>query len=138
MGEFREIPSLNIWKDGEWAKCEQFWLEERLVYYSEKYDETIIVPEGFETDLASIPRPARLLIPKNDSHRAPAIVHDWLCRTARSHDDRKKADHIFLEAMKDVDHAMKPNPFMCTVYSIRRRTMFTFVRLAGMARSYPE
>lgn len=136
MGEFREVPSLDIFRQGEWARCENFWLEERLVYYSATYDEEIIVPSGFETDLASIPRAARILIPKNDSHRAPAIVHDWLCRQAKSHADRKKADKIFLEAMHDVDLAMRPNPFMCAIYSVRRRTMYTAVRFAGMLRKY--
>jgi hypothetical protein len=59
----------------------------------------VTVPEGFPTDLASIPRIFRLLIAvKNGKHRAPAIVHDWLCRLGLEF-SRVTADKIFLEAM---------------------------------------
>lgn len=42
-------------------------------------DQKFIVPEGFETDLASIPRLFWSIVPPyNTSLIAPAIVHDWL------------------------------------------------------------
>ena len=106
MARFIEVPTFDIYDEetGTWAPKEKWWLEGRCVYQSDiKYlssDEDgvlVVVPDRFETDLASIPRIARLLIPKNDRHRAPAVVHDYLCRV----DDfsRKIADRIFLEAM---------------------------------------
>jgi hypothetical protein len=54
---------------------------------------------GFETDLASIPTwVPRWLADPTGRHRGAAIVHDFLVRQPGF--DRKKADEIFLEAMK--------------------------------------
>lgn len=93
MAEFLEIPSLDIHGASEWK------LEERLVYQSDLWPNKIIVPAGFVTDLASIPRIFRSLIPQNGKHRLAAIVHDYLCREWNpAH--RPLADRIFLEAME--------------------------------------
>lgn len=137
MGAFIEIPSFDIWRDERWARRENWWLEERLIYHSCEYHQTIIVPAGFETDLASIPRMARLLAPKNDSHRAPAVVHDWLCRTATSHAERKRADRIFLEAMQDVDDCRECFWAVGLWRGFRRRAMYGAVRLQGMLKRFP-
>ena len=68
----------------------------------------IDVSKGFTTDLASIPRIARLLFPVNDLHRPAAVVHDWLYvrqrmlhRTLDSHCwiKREDADLVFYELM---------------------------------------
>ncbi len=48
-----------------------------LVYESEA-GETIIVPPGFITDLASIPWLARTIVPHNRAERMPAVLHDYL------------------------------------------------------------
>lgn len=90
--DFLEIPSLDIHGASEWK------LEERLVYRSRYWPELIIVPAGFITDLASIPRIFRALIPQNGKHRLAAIVHDYLVRLDDF--DRRLADRIFLEAME--------------------------------------
>ena len=88
MAEFISIPSFDIYKDGTWAKPEQWWLDGECVYQSDIRDIsgipiTVTVPDDFLTDLSSIPRIFRLLIPKNGRHRAAAVVHDWLCRNSR-------------------------------------------------------
>ena len=52
----------------------------RLKYYSETIDQEITVPSGFFTDLASVPRLFRWLVPvANAKNRRAAIVHDYLC-----------------------------------------------------------
>jgi hypothetical protein len=59
-------------------------------------DHTIYnVPEGFETDLASIPRPLWALFPPQDTYTiGAAILHDYMYRfNARV--TRKEADDIF-------------------------------------------
>jgi hypothetical protein len=38
----------------------------------------VVVPRGFVTDLASIPRPLRGLLDVNGPSREPAVLHDWL------------------------------------------------------------
>ncbi len=66
-----------------------------------------IVPAGFISDGASIPRPVWGLLPATGPYLAPALVHDMLIRAwvagaplplART---RKACDDLFLEAMKD-------------------------------------
>lgn len=50
-----------------------------LTYHNERFNVTITVPIGFQTDLASVPRIAWDLIPPMDAHIVEAaIVHDWL------------------------------------------------------------
>lgn len=92
MAEFLTIPAFKIVLPDMWV------LKGELVYRSDLWPTTIVVPEGFLTDLASIPRVFRSLIPQNGRHRAPAVVHDYLCR--REDFPRRTADRIFNEAMK--------------------------------------
>ena len=113
MAEFIEIPSLNFDDDSI-----NFILEERLVYASD-ITGFVIVPAGFETDLASIPRIFQSFIPKVDRHMLPAIVHDYLCREPGF--NRKMADRVFLEAMK----LKEVNP-------VRRRLMYWAVRIGAI------
>lgn len=60
-------------------------LGEFLTYLPFSYDvgflgsgETITVPAGFKTDLASIPWFARAFIPISGRIAKPALLHDWL------------------------------------------------------------
>lgn len=92
MAEFLKLPTLHI---GE--KC--LWRTEGVLeYQSDLLNYMIVVPDDFETDLASIPRwVPELLIQRNGKHRKAAIVHDYLCRQKGF--NRALADKIFLEAM---------------------------------------
>jgi hypothetical protein len=102
MAKFINIPPLDIAD-----KPEQWILTEDCVYLSdylwpEGNPIKVVVPAGFVTDLASIPRFPPLLrffIIKNGRHRAAAIVHDYLCRLKLDF-SRVMADKIFLEAMR--------------------------------------
>jgi len=60
--------------------------------------EKIIVPRGYITDLASIPRVFRNVFNVNGPLRAPAVLHDWLYSSQRF--TRAQSDAIFLEAME--------------------------------------
>jgi hypothetical protein len=58
-----------------------------------------LVPEGFETDLASVPRLFWSVYPQHTmKYTPPAILHDFLY--AGQIVPRKQADEIFLEAMR--------------------------------------
>lgn len=59
----------------------------------------VIVPEGFITDFASIPRPLWSFLPPWGKYGKAAIVHDYLYDTAIR--TRKDSDSIFLEIMKN-------------------------------------
>lgn len=61
--------------------------------------ETIKVPEGFETDLASVPRvPVVYLTVGNIGHKA-AVLHDWLYAT--NYFNRAKCDLLFYHALRE-------------------------------------
>lgn len=60
--------------------------------------EKIIVPRGYITDLASIPRVFRNVFNVNGPLRAPAVLHDWLYSSQRF--TRALSDQILLEAME--------------------------------------
>lgn len=60
----------------------------------------VVVPRGFVTDLASIPRIAWPLIGPSGAHAQAAVIHDWLYRD-QSQYSRRDSDAIFLEAMRE-------------------------------------
>lgn len=90
---FTTTPTLAVGDDDLWT------LTLPLEYITEA-GESIVVPAGFETDLASIPQVFQNLIPINGRHRAPAILHDYLYSIKDR--TRKACDDLFLEAMKSV------------------------------------
>jgi len=108
---FRSDPILRPFGDTEWK------LETPLVYET-RQGETIVVPPGFITDLASIPRLLHWLIPVNGRHRSAAIVHDYLFVIQDR--ERSEVDRIFLDAMED-----------CGVRWSQRQAMYRAVRLGG-------
>lgn len=74
-------------------------LLEDLRYISAYARTLFVVPSGFVTDFASVPRlPFVYLFAGNTAHR-PAVVHDWLYQLHPPGITRSDADRIFLEAM---------------------------------------
>jgi hypothetical protein len=94
----------------------QFELITPLVY--QYGDEAIVVPAGFHTDFASIPRLVHPLIPVNGRHRLPAILHDFLYSAGIY--SRKQSDIIFLRFMKEQG-----------VRYTRRYAMYNALRMFG-------
>ncbi len=88
----------------------------------------IRVAAGFVTDFASIPRFARLLIPKLGRYNKAAVVHDAIYQGAFSTTgpswvwERKDADDAFLAGMV----ALGVAPW-------KRRLMYWAVRVGGWA-----
>ena len=79
----------------------QLWqTAEAFDYYVgyENSNDKITVPKGFITDLASVPPPASMLIPKSGLYNQAAVLHDFLYNTQTR--TRLASDRIFLEAMK--------------------------------------
>lgn len=75
-------------------------LHESITYFSDRIKEPIIVPAGFETDMASVPIPFQPFIQKDDGPLWAALVHDYLySKSCSVKVTRKEADEIFLEAM---------------------------------------
>jgi len=77
-------------------------------YYSSRFNCNVIVIYPFQTDLASIPRFAWLLIPRDDKNIVePAVFHDWLYansgrvfRVGNTNIPRKHCDRLLSDAMK--------------------------------------
>ena len=75
---------------------------------------------GFHTDLSSIPRIARSLIPQVGRQNRAAICHDWAYEDGVPGMTRREADKMFLEIMK-----------LDGVNWLRRTAMYTAVRVGG-------
>jgi hypothetical protein len=84
--------------DGGWR------LHAPLVYYSDVLGRTVTVPTGYVTDLASVPRLFRFIVPvANAKNRRAAVVHDYLCTHPEGLvKDQKQADLVFREALSVV------------------------------------
>jgi hypothetical protein len=78
------------------------WLLVEPVVY-EGLTEVFIVPAGFETDLASVPRQFVWLIPRYGRYTKAAILHDYLWRNRDQLGlTRRDADGIFRRAMREL------------------------------------
>jgi len=88
-------------------KANTFELLKDFEYHVGQYPskDVVVVPIGFPTDLASIPRPLWVLFPPTGSYGKAAIIHDYLLKEGKR--SRKECDDIFLEAMK-VDNVCLP------------------------------
>ncbi|ECP8719475.1 DUF1353 domain-containing protein [Campylobacter jejuni] len=72
-----------------------------------------VVPKGFKTDGASIPRLFWSLFPPFKSEYFSAcVIHDYLCEKAKSRKDYKLADLALKEAMQK----LKCSKFKCFVF----------------------
>jgi hypothetical protein len=78
----------------------------------------IIVPRGFVTDFASVPRFFWRLFPPTGTYGKAAVIHDYLYQFNGV--TREQADHIFLEAMEELGVAW-----------VTRHILFLAVRLGG-------
>lgn len=81
---------------------------------------SIVVPVGFKTDLASIPRILWLIVPPDGSYTPAAVVHDYIYRKRHVKISRLNGDRIFLWAMKH-----------CGTWAIVRYPIYWVVRLFG-------
>lgn len=98
-----------------------FTLVQPLVYESMVLDRIIIVPSGFQTDLASIPRPLWSILPPIGKYDAAAVLHDYFYQTNGV--TRSQADAVLNEAM-EVMH----------VTDTTRRLIYAGVRVLGWWR----
>jgi hypothetical protein len=81
-------------------------IDEPLVYKSDYLSVNIIVPSGFQTDFASVPRLPIIYFLYGDRAHRESVIHDYLYRTDSVPTVSKSlADNIFFEAMKARDKA---------------------------------
>ena len=92
-----------------------FWITLKPLVYHGK-NGRFIVPAGFRTDFASVPRPLVWLLPRYGAYTKSAILHDHLCQSKEV--NRADADGMFRRSMRELDV-----PF------VRRWMMWAAVRL---------
>lgn len=81
------------------TSSEQWVVEAPLVYLT-NYRTAIVVPIGYATDLASVPRFAwRIVRPDHPTARRAAVVHDFIYTNLTDIYTKKQADDIFYEAL---------------------------------------
>lgn len=98
-------------------------LESDLQYESELLGKTVVIPKGFISDGASVPRVMWSIYPPFGRYLEAAVVHDWYCvlgHRGESPIDYKVAADVFREAME-----------VCGVSRWRRYKMYWAVRLGG-------
>ena len=93
--QFRGSLTLH-WRGEEWETADTLtciWDTDDDLYI-------VTVPAGFKTDLASIPRLFRSLIPQVGRWNRPAVVHDWLYEDGVPRFTRAMADRLFYEGRR--------------------------------------
>lgn len=110
--EFKSILVVSPFADGTY-----WYLREDLRWLSAANEE-YVVPKGFVTDFASIPRPLWWLFPKWARYGNAAVVHDFNYWTQEC--DRKTADRAMAEGMQDLG-----------VGKLTRSIMYFFLRIFG-------
>lgn len=92
----------------ETSGAKSFKLKEELVYEGE--NEMWLVPSGFETDFATVPRVIQWLIPTYGLYTLAAILHDFFCvELGKAHRQRRTpfisssdADGVFRRVMREL------------------------------------
>lgn len=102
---------LRAYKPDEWVVLAPLEWESK--------DARLVVPRGFITDLASVPRALRGVLDINGASRAPAVLHDFAYCSHWS-GSREKADALFRDALE-----------ACGVGAIARYMYWRGVRLGG-------
>lgn len=97
------------------------WVVKQPLQYLSPDFISVVVPTGFETDLASVPRILWGIIPQSDKHIVEgSIIHDYLYSGGMPSITRAEADRILREACKE----MKAPAWYCWI-------VWAGVRLGG-------
>jgi hypothetical protein len=102
---------------------DELWeVVEPLVYRGRS--DTFVVPAGFRTDFATVPRPVVWLIPRFGRYTLAAVLHDWLVTDglAAGVVSARDADGLFRRVLRELD-----------VPPVRRWLMWTGVRWGSAA-----
>lgn len=91
-----EAPDMNMF-----GNAAHWRLSEPLVYRVLETPDSVIVPAGFVTDFASIPRSVQSFLSQLGEYVLPAVVHDYLYWNQSC--TREQADQLFRIAMTEME-----------------------------------
>jgi hypothetical protein len=130
----RFLTPLDVRKVGYDRKGRPIWeLLADLIYESDKYG-LIVVPKGFCTNFASVPRLPVFFLVAGDMAHEMACVHDYLYTVHMIEGraiTRADADAIFLEAMGAPTFIKQP--YDKKVPELLAKLMYQAVHLAGQS-----
>ncbi|MGI8427010.1 MAG: DUF1353 domain-containing protein [Actinomycetota bacterium] len=97
--------TIRLDEDGD-----KFWLLTASLSYTDPSGKTHLVPDPcvplriphFRTDLASIPGIFTWFVPTYGVHTKAAVVHDFLCQTLETKEDRFDADKVFRDGLREL------------------------------------
>lgn len=120
MSRFLITLSVTLLDDAANGGRGRWRLDHPLAYESDVAGQAFIVPEGFETDFASVPRiPGAFWLFGDMAHQA-AVIHDWLYTEQPV--SREMADDVLREAA-----------LVCGVSAWRAHCIWAGVRVGGQA-----
>jgi hypothetical protein len=92
----------------------------------------VIVPEGFISDGASIPKWIWPILgpPIGSKHLIPSIIHDYLCEQATCYSERVLGDAVFFKLLRDFDIPRWKRTLM--YIGVRVQGHFTWRKKAGL------
>lgn len=96
MSKFLTEPDVVLLSDAANSGRGSWQLRNELIYDSDVAGQVFVVPVGFVTDFASVPRIPFVFDLLGDVAHAAAIVHDWLYTTHPV--SREVADAVLKEA----------------------------------------
>ena len=116
---------------------DQLWeVVEPQVYRGAR--DTFVVPAGFRTDFASVPRVVVWLIPRFGRYTLAAVLHDWLVTEGISGGavSPRDADGLFRRALRELD--VPPLRRWLMWCGVRWGALVNPVRRAGWWRDAPR
>lgn len=86
--ELRSLPQADAWE-----------VIQPLAYMTQD-ERLVLVPVGYRTDLASVPRLAWRIVPRDHAQaRRPAVAHDYIYTHQTHRFTKAEADQIFHQAL---------------------------------------
>jgi hypothetical protein len=117
------ITDLHQWDIQPIAGTDRWINQTELRYFSQILGREVVVPTGYPTDLASIPRFAHSFMHPASKHiRAAAVIHDYIYTHLCKELTKAQADAVLREAM---GHVVCPAPMW------KRNIVYLAVRVGG-------
>ena len=104
-------------------KANEYLVTRDWAIWSARLQQVVYIPAWFITDLASIPRVARVLVPKGEAERLAALFHDYLYAL--------HGEGIETPARKDIDGVFLDFCRLFGVGTLRRNLMYAAVLMFG-------